>query len=256
MADSAPAQAPKAEKGEGEEKPKAEKARVTEDPERVSFLEMAALFALGKESTFERFGSLINASVFDAANISGTLKQMGLIDFTSYYPGPNEVVITDEGTKLKADADAKATEALDALDEEILRQMSGGKRYPTELRSTLNLRPRDLAFRLWKLYKQNFMSYELKNGKSELMLTEQGFLKAKSMQEVQVPKAGAKPEEMKMQNQTGMKPQNGGATQAAKPLELKGKPLLGRNGKILVALIIIAGIALGAAYYLGINFAL
>lgn len=157
------------------------------DPENINFLDLACLFKIIPETTLERFGSVINASVFDAANITGSLKQKGLIDFTAYYPGPNSIVVTDAGKKLEEEADAKSAEQMDDLDEEILWQMSGGKRFPAEMQSTLNLRPKDLALRLYKLGKQNYLGYELKNGKVELMLTEQGFLKAKSIQAVQAP---------------------------------------------------------------------
>jgi hypothetical protein len=150
--------------------------------ENITFLDLACVFKIGDDTTLERFGSTINASVFDAANISGSLKQKGLIDFTPYYPGPNTVILTDAGRQLKKDADAKGTFPIDALDDEVLKQMSGGKRYPLELQNTLNIRPLDLAFRLYKLFKQNMVSYELKNGNVEVMLTEQGFLKAKTPQ--------------------------------------------------------------------------
>ncbi len=158
------------------------------DPENINFLDLACLFKISEDTTLERFGSTINASVFDAANITGSLKQKGLIDFTAYYPGPNSIVVTDAGKKLKADADAKSAEATDGLDDEILKHMSGGKRFPAELQSTLNIRSKDLAFHLYKLFKQSYLSYELKNGTVELMLTEQGFLKARPTQAIQTPK--------------------------------------------------------------------
>jgi hypothetical protein len=159
--------------------------------ENINFLDLACLFKVGDDTTLERFGSTINASVFDAANISGSLKQKGLIDFTPYYPGPNTVILTDAGKQLKIDAEAKGAVPTDALDDEILKQMSGGKRYPLELQNTLNIRPLDLAFRLYKLYKQNLMSYELKNGNVEIMLTEQGFLKSKNPTPMQAPPQAA-----------------------------------------------------------------
>ncbi|VVB76996.1 Uncharacterised protein [uncultured archaeon] len=142
------------------------------------------------ETTLERFGSTINASIYDAAQISGTLKQKGLIDFTAYYPGPNSMTITDLGKSLKAEAETRSSETLDNLDEEILTQLSGGKRMPLELQSTLNIRPKDLALRIYKLDKQSFLSYELKNGNVELMLTEQGFLKTRSKQMLPPPVPG------------------------------------------------------------------
>ncbi|MDE1874147.1 MAG: hypothetical protein KGI04_03455 [Candidatus Micrarchaeota archaeon] len=226
------------------------------NPENLNFLDLACLFKIEKDTTLERFGSVINASVFDAANITGSLKQKGLIDFTAYYPGPNSIVITEAGTKLKADADAKSAESLDNLDEEILRQMSGGKRYPTELQSTLNVRSKDLAFRIYKLFKQNFLSYELKNGNVELMLTEQGFLKAKPViQAVQVPKPQPKQQMQAMGHQAApqqaqtaaQQPGNNtqDAEQMVKEIKLHGKPRRGLWIGIVVVIVVAA-----AAYYL------
>ena len=120
--------------------------------ENINFLDLACVFKIVQDTTLERFGSTINSSVFDAANITGSLKQKGLIDFTAYYPGPNSIVLTDAGKKLKEDAEAKSMAPSDSLDEEILKQMSGGKRFPIELQNTLNVRPTDLAFRLYKLF--------------------------------------------------------------------------------------------------------
>ncbi len=217
------------------------------DPESINFLDLACLFKIGDDTTLERFGSTINASVFDAANITGSLKQKGLIDFTAYYPGPNSMVVTDAGKKLKADADSKSSEALDSLDEEILKHMSGGKRFPTELQSTLNIRPKDLAFHIYKLFKQSYLSYELKNGNVELMLTEQGFLKAKPAQTIQVPKmpqppmpVQAAPEEMPQQEGS-----QAGTEQMTQPIKLHGKP----RSKLPIAIAVVI-VAVAAVYYL------
>ena len=156
--------------------------------EEVNFLELACLLKVTQNTVLERFGSSINASIFDASNIAGTLKQHGLIDFTAYYPGPNEIVVTDAGKKLIAEADAKAGEPYDQLDEAILAQLSGGKRMPADLQNTLNLRPKDLALRLYKLNKQGYMIYELKSGGVDLLLTETGFLKAGTAPTIQKPR--------------------------------------------------------------------
>jgi hypothetical protein len=168
-----------------------------EERENITFMDLACLFKIAPDTTLERFGTLINASIFDAANISGSLKQKGLIDFTAYYPGPNSISVTESGKALKDEAEAKSATVLDELDDEILAQLSGGTRIPVELQSTLNLRSRDLALRIYKLSKQNLLSYELKNGNVELMLTEQGFFKAKSAKAQAMPQAqptaGAQP---------------------------------------------------------------
>lgn len=232
------------------------------DPENVNFLDLACIFKIGEDTTLERFGSVINASVFDAANITGSLKQKGLIDFTAYYPGPNSIIVTEAGKKLKADAEAKGSESLDSLDEEILKHLSGGKRFPTELQSTLNIRSKDLAFRIYKLFKQNFMSYELKNGKVELMLTEQGFLRTKGTPTVQAPKPmqaqpmqktpqpqGAQADEQAQpqpqQTATGAQatPGNGAdLNQMASEIKLHGKPHKKLYAEVAIAVIVIVAI--------------
>ncbi len=233
------------------------------DAESVNFLELACLFKITQDTTLERFGGMINASVFDAANITGGLKQKGLIDFTAYYPGPNSIVLTDAGKKLKEDAEAKGAEPLDNLDQEILEQMSGGKRYPTELQSTLNVRSRDMAFRIYKLFKQNYASYELKSGGVELMLTEQGFLLAKTQKQAAQP-AQAEPQAGGAGNATkqtiappfagtAQQPGNGNGqelNQMAGELKLHGKPRIKRNAAIAIIAAVI--VLLGVAYYYGI----
>ena len=97
------------------------------------------------------------------------------------------------------------------------RSSSEERRVPIELQNTLNIRPKDLALRLYKLSKQNFINYELRNGNVELMLTEQGFLKAKTpasqpiQPQVAVPQGMAAPASgMKSDSQAGIAPPAGG----------------------------------------------
>ncbi len=146
--------------------------------EDVNFVDLACILKITSGTVLEKFGGVINSSFFDAVNLAGTLKQKGLVDFSSNYPGPNEIVLTDAARSLIAEANAKGGAASDKLDEGILNQLSGGKRMPVELGAALNLRPKDLALRIYKLYKQGYLLYELKSGNVELMLTESGFLKA------------------------------------------------------------------------------
>ena len=155
--------------------------------EEINFIDLACLLQITPDTTLEKFAGAINGAFFDASNLAGTLKQKQLIDFNSYYPGPNTIVVSDTGKALLAEAEAKVAEPYDDLDSEILFQVSGGKRIPAELQNTLNIRPKDLALRLFKLSKQNFLIYELKNGTASVQLTESGFLKAKEAQASKVP---------------------------------------------------------------------
>ena len=158
----------------------------------IDFMDLICITKITPDTVLEKFGSLINASFFDGSKVAGTLKQKGLIDFSASYPGPSKILLTDEGKKLIDEANAKSTEPFDDLDKTILAQLSGGKRNPNELGASLNLRPKDLALRLYKLSKQGYITYELKNGSVEIMLTEKGFLavpKAQGIQQTAQPSA-------------------------------------------------------------------
>lgn len=211
--------------------------------EDINFLDMACLLKIGPDTVMEKFGGLINTSFFDASTIAGTLKQKGLIEFTNDYPGPNGILVTAAGKTLISEAEAKGAEPFDALDSTILVQMSGGKRLPFELANTLNLRGKDLAFRIYKLYKQNFLIYDLKNGGVELLLTEGGFLKVKEI----APNAA--------QNVAQQKPNGGSMSQIGKMLQGNAQPQqepgakkgMGRTPLMIVLLIIIIIAALVVA---------
>lgn len=179
-------------------------------PDEITFMDLASLLKITPNTPLEKLGSALNASIFDASNMAGSLKQKGLITFTANYPGPNTITITDAGKALIQEADAKSTAPTDPLDDSILNQLSGGKRLPVELQNTLNIRPRDLAMRLYKLNKQNLIIYELKNGGVELLLTEQGFLRSKSVQPPSAPaqqQAAQQPQQGAQQVTTSAQPQ-------------------------------------------------
>lgn len=107
------------------------------------------------------------------------MKQKGLIDFTINFSAQNKIVITDIGKKLIDDADKKATETLDSLDLEVLKQLSVSKRNFIDISSALNIRSLDLTMHLYKLLKQDNISYTIQNANIELLLTESGFIKLK-----------------------------------------------------------------------------
>lgn len=159
--------------------------------DEINFMDLAVLLKITPNTPLEKLGGIMNSSIFDASNIAGSMKQKGLIEFTAYYPGPNSINITEQGRALISEADTKSSEQFDELDFHILQNLSGGKRLPSELQSSLNLRPKDLALRLYKESKQGFMTYDIKNGGIELMLTEKGFLQAKTGLQKQVDASAA-----------------------------------------------------------------
>ena len=215
-------------------------------PDEITFMDLASLLSIGPDTTLEKLGSAINASIFDASNMAGSLKQKGLIDFTASYPGPNTVTITDVGKALIAEADAKAGSPFDGLDDEILVQVSGGKRIPTDLQNTLNIRPKDLALRIYKLYKQGYVTYNLKSGGVFILLTDSGFLKSKaaSVAKPQGPQP-ATPAQPPVQQ-----PAHTGQTDPMKLTENQ-MPHVHKRSKILYVLVILLVVIIAAgAYYL------
>ncbi|MGB9732584.1 MAG: hypothetical protein ACPLYE_01680 [Candidatus Micrarchaeales archaeon] len=207
--------------------------------DEVNFMDLACILKITPDTVLEKFGSQINASFFDASNIAGTLKQKGLIDFTANYPGPNGMVLTEAGKNLINEANVKSAEPVDDLDKSILAQLSGGKRNPSELGASLNLRPKDLALRLYKLSKQEYIAYELKNGNVEVMLTEKGFLTIPQQKVAQVaPQAGAS-----QQGAQGEVPKDHGLE--SKQPEKKNNP----NKVLVLALLVILIFILVFALY-------
>ena len=221
--------------------------------DEVTFIDLACLLKIGQDTTLEKLGSAINASIFDASNIAGGLKQKGLIDFTAYYPGPNTITVTDVGKALLVEAEAKSAEKYDDLDDTILKQLLGGKRSPVEMQNTINLRPKDLALRIYKLNKQGLIIFELKSGNVDIMLTEVGFLKAKTSTNPPSTPQAPKPEAQQAPAQQSpyspaMNPYGTSGPDLSDQIPIPtGKKSILPYVAILIVIIILA---LGALYYL------
>jgi len=145
--------------------------------EELNFLDLVILQRIEPGTVIEKFGPKINSSFFEAANILGTLKQKGYIDFKSTYPGPSEVEVTQLGARMLEVADEKAKEAIDELDIAILGSIVKGRVDPEEIKDELNVRSGDVALHIHKLVKQDMVSYSIKSGKITLSVTEDGFKK-------------------------------------------------------------------------------
>ncbi len=208
--------------------------------EEPNFVDLACLIKITPEAILDKFGGQINASFFEAANIAGTMKQKGLVEFKSSYPGPNTITVTDLGKELIAEAESKSMEPMDVLDNNILNQLSGGKREPKEMSNSLNLRPKDLALRIYKLNKTGLLVYELKNGLAEISLTEAGYLKVKS-EPAQASADAAKPQDAPA-SADAAKSQSGPAVQDPIDPPKNKMPL---TGVIVIEVLIIALIIVG-----------
>jgi CTP-dependent riboflavin kinase len=149
-------------------------------PDEINFIDLAALTRITPDAVVEKFGSLINSSFFDASSILATLKQKGMIDFTTAFPGQSAIAITDLGKQLLNDAHDKANTPFDQLDLTILTQLSTGKRNVQELNQSVNVTQKDFALRIYKLAQNAYLSYDIRNGNVSIALTEKGFLQVKS----------------------------------------------------------------------------
>lgn len=160
----------------------------------LTFLDLVILKKTDAESSVEKFGSLINTSFFETANLLGTIKIKGYIDIESSVGGISKVTVTEAGKGILLLADQKATGPIEPIDNAILQAVASGAKEPESLQSQLNVRSGDLAYHLNKLVSQGYLDYSVRSAHASFMLTEQGF---NSTGGVRVPKTDAQPEEIK-----------------------------------------------------------
>lgn len=141
----------------------------------LDFLDLAVLKKIDAESSVEKFGSMINTSFFETANLLGTIKIKGYINIESSLGGISSVKITDAGASILAVAEQRAQGPIEPLDNAILHAVAGGTKEMEALQASLNIRSADLAFHLNKLIAQGFMDCEIRSAKATFVLSEQGF---------------------------------------------------------------------------------
>ncbi len=148
---------------------------MAEGDKELTFLDLVVLQRIGPDSTVERFGSKINSSFFETANMLGTLKQKGFITFETSIGGGSPVVLSDAGKAILAMAEEKSNGEIDALDRGILGAIARGTREVEKIAEKLNIRAGDLAYHIYKLVKTNYIDYDMRACKVTVMLTESGF---------------------------------------------------------------------------------
>ncbi len=173
--------------------------------EELTYLDLVVLRKIDKDSTVEKFGTSINTSFFEAANMLGTMKVKGLLNIETSVGGQSPLSITGEGRDMLEQASRKAAEPIDMLDEAILHSLAGGVRDLDTLQAAINIRPMDVAFHLHKLQINDYIGYDVRSGKISLSLTEKGFNTTGGVRAVKVPPPEA--------SQTGVSGQS--ASQAA-----------------------------------------
>ncbi len=159
------------------------------DEKELTFLDLVVLQRIGPDTTLERFGSKINSSFFDAANILGTIKLKGYVNIESSM-GASKVDVSEAGKAVLSMAEDKSSGELDELDKNILQTISKGVKDTEKLASNINIRTGDLAYHLYKLVKNNYLDYDVRAGKVSVMLTENGFNKMGKVVETEEPEEG------------------------------------------------------------------
>ncbi|MCX8197918.1 MAG: hypothetical protein N3F07_01850 [Candidatus Micrarchaeota archaeon] len=143
--------------------------------DELTFLDLAILKKIDAESSVEKFGSIINTSFFETANLLGTIKIKGYINIESSVGGISRVMLTDAGSSILQVAEQKSKEPMEPLDYAILHALASGAKDPESIQKSLNVRNADLAYHLNKLIVQGFMDYEIRAAKANFVLTEHGF---------------------------------------------------------------------------------
>lgn len=144
--------------------------------EEIEFMDLVVLHRIDADSTVEKFGSKINTSFFETANLLGTMKVKGLIDFQQTL-GHTPIVITEKGRYVLELADQKSREEFSDLDRSVLETIALGAVTPEDVKQIMHIRSDDLAYHLDKLYKKGYIDYTVRSAKITLMLTEKGFNK-------------------------------------------------------------------------------
>jgi DNA-binding MarR family transcriptional regulator len=143
----------------------------------ITYLDVVLLRKIVRdpEAAIERFGSKINTSFFEAANMLGTLKVKGYVDLNPTIGGMSKITLNDDGRFVLSTCEDKAKEPLDLLDDAILRSLASGIRTIDTLALRLNVTDRDLTYHLSKLELTGFVSSEVSAGKLTVQLTDKGF---------------------------------------------------------------------------------
>lgn len=142
--------------------------------DELEFIDVALLKRIDAETTVENFGSKVNSSFFEAANLLGALKIKELVDIHSAI-GNSPVIITDKGKALLRDLDAYSEADVTKMDSAVLGCVRGGMKSPKQIEAALNIKSRDVAFSIYRLVKKGLLDYKVRNADVELMLTTQGF---------------------------------------------------------------------------------
>ena len=237
-------------------------------PNDLTFLDLVLLEKIQGDTVMETFSGIIGTSFFETAEVMGKMKIKGIIDIVPTI-GKSVLKKTQVGEQTLKTAEMKSQEHLDELDHAVLKTIASGANEFNRLQEQMNIRSEDLAYRIYKITKQGYVDYDIKNARTYLSLTENGFkltgvVPKLKMEQTTLPsvakevgKEARKMEAPKMSTKAIIASEEDATKNlpiTMEPVDIKKKQAelqLFRILKTAVIVIIIAGIAYLTAKYLG-----
>ncbi|MEM2974730.1 MAG: hypothetical protein QW112_03875, partial [Candidatus Micrarchaeia archaeon] len=143
-------------------------------PADLNFLDIVMLEKIQGEAIMDSFSGMIGTSFFETAEVMGKMKVKGIVDIIPTI-GKSIVKRTPTGEMVLKQADAKVTEPLDELDYALMKTIASGVNEFGRIQEQINIRSEDIAYRIYKITKQGYVDYTIRNARTYLTLTESGF---------------------------------------------------------------------------------
>jgi len=141
---------------------------------QLTFLDLAAMLKIDDATTVENFGGRINSSFFEGANLLGSLKLKGYVEFTATV-GTNPVGLSEKGKNILLLLEKESEKEIGELEHAVLESIAEGYNKPDKVSSKLNVSEKDVAVNLYRLLKKGYLEHSFRNGKVTVVLTEKGF---------------------------------------------------------------------------------
>jgi len=143
-------------------------------PADLNFLDIVVLERIQGDTIMDSFSGTIGTSFFETAEVMGKMKVKGIIDIIPTI-GKSIVKRTASGETILRQAEMRIAEPLDELDHAIIKSIAAGTNEFNKMQEQMNVKSEDLAYRCYKVTKQGYADYTIRNAKTFLTMTESGF---------------------------------------------------------------------------------
>jgi len=144
-------------------------------PADLTFLDIVVLERIQGETVMEKFSGEIGSFFLETAELMGKMKMKGLIDFIESGVSRSVVKRTVSGETVLRQAEMRIAEPLDELDHAVIKAIASGTNEFGKMQEQMNVRSEDLAYRCYKVTKQGYADYTIRNAKTLFSMTESGF---------------------------------------------------------------------------------